>query len=93
MIGTVWLIVLILVAITPAYGSDPSRTQTAPLIFTHTKVCPVPPAGAVLIPCVCDQFGKNCRPVVESREGRGAQATLSSPWCQCALMGGSRDHR
>jgi hypothetical protein len=66
---------------TPLVFAATERAAAVPLVYVHTQACPVPPADAILVACVCDHDGKNCRPVVE--EDRAPRAK-PSPWCQCA---------
>jgi hypothetical protein len=84
-VGRLTFLLLLGFAVTPGesrVSAAEERRDVAPMIYAHAQACPVPPVNVILVACVCDHEGKNCRPVVEkdiaSRTGPG-------PWCQCAV--------
>jgi hypothetical protein len=83
-VGRLTLLIL-LVAVTTGTSvvfAAEERHDVAPVIYVHAQACPVPPVKVILVACVCDREGKNCRPVVEKDI---ASRTSPGPWCQCAV--------
>ena len=86
-----FLTVLVAAAMPATAGERPDavaaqRPGAVPLIRAHAQQCPVPPARAVLWPCVCDDQGKNCRLIFQRDDPVSqSQDRLASPWCQCPI--------
>jgi hypothetical protein len=83
-VGRLILLLLLAVAVTGTslVSAAEERRDAPPVVYVHGQACPVPPVNVILVACVCDHEGKNCRPVVEKDI---ASRTSPGPWCQCAV--------